>query len=91
MPIATMTSKGQITVPKEVRDALRLEPGSKVMFVGLPNGQYNLVPRTGKVSDFIGMLHDPDRPTLTIDEINEAIAEGGAASGTQDREPSESV
>ena len=36
---------------------------------------------SGSVDDFIGMLHDPDAPTLTIDEINDAIAEGGAASG----------
>ncbi len=33
------------------------------------------------VEEFIGMLHDPDAPTFTIAEINEAIAEGGAASG----------
>lgn len=35
----------------------------------------------GSVDDFIVMLHEPDAPTLTIEEINEAIAEGGAASG----------
>lgn len=91
MPIATMTSKGQITVPKEVRDELHLTPGSKIMFVKLPSGHFAVSPRTGDVSDFLGMLHDPSRPTLTIDEIDEAIAEGGAASGMQDREQSESA
>jgi antitoxin PrlF len=81
MATATMTSKGQITVPKEVRDDLNLVPGSKVMFVKLRGGQYRLIARTGHVNDFIGMLHDSEQRPLTIDEINEAIADGGAASG----------
>ncbi|WP_248305421.1 AbrB/MazE/SpoVT family DNA-binding domain-containing protein [Agromyces sp. H66] len=81
MPVATMTSKGQITVPKEVRDDLHLTAGSKVMFVKLPNGQYRIVARTGTVEDFIGLLHDPRRKPMTIEEINDAIAEGGAESG----------
>ena len=81
MATATMTSKGQITVPKEVRDDLKLVTGSKVMFVKLRGGQYRIIARTGSVDDFIGMLYDPDQPALTIEEINDAIAEGGAASG----------
>jgi bifunctional DNA-binding transcriptional regulator/antitoxin component of YhaV-PrlF toxin-antitoxin module len=73
-------------VPKEVRDDLKLVAGSKVMFVRLSNGHYRIVPRTGSVEDFMGVLHDPDRPTLTIAEINEAIAEGGAESGMRGME-----
>ena len=81
MPTATMTSKGQITVPKEVRDDLHLTTGSKVLFVKLRHGQYRIIPRTGKIQDLAGMLFDPNEPPMTIEEINEAIAEGGAASG----------
>ena len=81
MATATMTSKGQITVPKEIRDDLNLVAGSKVMFVKLRSGQYRIVARTGSVNDFIGMLHDPDAQPMTIKEINDAIAEGGAESG----------
>lgn len=81
MSTATMTSKGQITVPKDVREDLGLVPGSKVMFVKLPNGQYNVVPRTGKIQDLFGMLHQSGVPAMTIEEINDAIAEGGAESG----------
>ncbi|MFT4051390.1 MAG: AbrB/MazE/SpoVT family DNA-binding domain-containing protein [Microbacterium sp.] len=81
MTMATVTSKGQITIPKDVRDDLKLETGSRVMFVKLRNGQYRLVPRTGTVEDFLGVLYDPARPPMTIEDINEAIAEGGAASG----------
>ncbi|WP_448003757.1 AbrB/MazE/SpoVT family DNA-binding domain-containing protein [Agromyces bauzanensis] len=81
MPVATMTSKGQITVPKEVRDDLHLTAGSKVLFVKLRSGHYRIVPRTGKVQDLGGMLYDPNEPPMTIHEIEDAIAEGGAASG----------
>lgn len=81
MPVATMTSKGQITVPKEVRDDLHLTAGSKVLFVKLRNGQYRIVPRTGKIQDLAGMLYDPNEPPMTIAEIDDAIAEAGAASG----------
>jgi antitoxin PrlF len=81
MPEATMTSKGQFTMPKQVRDDLGLVAGSKVMFVKMPNGQYTLAPRTGTVEDFLGTLRDPERPPMTIDEISDAIAEGGASSG----------
>jgi len=83
MPIATMTSKGQITVPKEVREDLKLEAGARLLFVKLPSGRYQLVPRTGKVQDLFGVLHDPDREPLSIEELNDAIADNAAASGTQ--------
>lgn len=83
MPTATMTSKGQITIPKEVRDELHLMTGSKVLFVKLRDGQYRIIPRTGRIQDLAGMLHDPDESTMTIQDMNEAIAEGGAASGMQ--------
>ena len=81
MTIATMTSKGQITVPKDVREDMGLTPGSKLLFVKVREGFYRLVPRTGRASDLIGLLYDPARPTMTMEEMNEAIAEGGAESG----------
>jgi AbrB family looped-hinge helix DNA binding protein len=76
MSIATMTSKGQITVPKDVRDELHLVPGSKVMFVRIGPGHVRIVPRTGKLEDLFGILHRPGQRALTIEEINEGIAEG---------------
>ena len=79
----TLTSKGQVTIPKDVRDDLGLTTGSKVMFVKVAEGHYRIVPRTGGVDGLIGMLHDPEAPTLTLAEIDDAIAEGGAASGLQ--------
>ncbi|WP_182377794.1 AbrB/MazE/SpoVT family DNA-binding domain-containing protein [Nocardioides sp. WS12] len=81
MSQATMTSKGQITVPKEIRDDLRLVAGSKVMFVRLGPGNYRMVARTGKIQDLFGILHRPGQRALTIEEINDGIAEGAAESG----------
>lgn len=75
MPTATMTSKGQFTMPKEIRDDLGLVPGSKVMFVKLPNGQYNMIPKTGKLSDLFGALHYAGMPTMTLEEMDDAVAE----------------
>ena len=81
MSVATMTSKGQITIPKHVRDDMHLVAGSKVMFVRIGPGHYRIVPRTGKIEDLFGILHRPGQRALTIEEINEGIAEAGAASG----------
>lgn len=81
MTSATMTSKGQITVPKEVRDDLHLVAGSMVMFVKLGEGHYRLVARTGKIDDLAGMLHRPRERPLSIEEINEGIADAAAESG----------
>lgn len=76
MPVATMTSKGQITIPKEMREDLGLIAGSKVMFIRLDNGQYRILPRTRRAQDLVGILHIPGQATITIEEMNRAIAEG---------------
>ncbi len=81
MPVATMTSKGQITIPKEMREDLGLVAGSKVTFIKIKDGHYRILPRTRRVEDLAGLLHDPDAPTLSIEEMNEIIADGWAASG----------
>ncbi len=81
MAASTMTSKGQITVPKEVRDDLGLVAGSKVLFVKIGEGDYRLVARTGRIADLAGVLHRPGQPALTMDEITDGIADAAAASG----------
>lgn len=83
MSMATLTSKGQITIPKDVRDDLGLTTGSRVMFVKLHDGQYRIVPRTGNVMDLAGILHDPNRKPMTVEEMNDAIADAAAESGMQ--------
>jgi AbrB family looped-hinge helix DNA binding protein len=53
---ATMTSKGQITVPKTVRDRLRLETGDKVYFDILEDGSVRLVARNRPMEELFGIL-----------------------------------
>jgi AbrB family looped-hinge helix DNA binding protein len=72
MAIATMTTKGQITIPKEIRDALRLKPGDRVAFVLLEDGTAKLRPMNVKLEDLIGIIKYHG-PPVTIEQMNEAI------------------
>jgi AbrB family looped-hinge helix DNA binding protein len=75
MSTAKLTSKGQLTLPKAIRDALRLNPGDKVRFVKLDDGSYAIRPATRSIMELSGMLYDPNRKPVTIAEMNEGIAE----------------
>ena len=73
MATATVTSKGQITLPVAVRTALALQAGSRVEFVELKNGQFTIIPVTSPVTALKGMLRRPNQP-VTIEAMNAAIA-----------------
>lgn len=74
---ATLTSKGQITIPKEVRDALHLRAGDRLDFVLQGDGTLRVLPITGSVKRLKGLLPKPSR-TLTLEEMDAAIAKGAA-------------
>jgi len=74
---ATLTSKGQITLPKALRTHLNLIPGDRVEFVVDDDGQIRLVPKTTSVRRLKGMLPRPDEP-VSLERMEEAIAEGAA-------------
>ncbi|HTJ56224.1 MAG TPA: AbrB/MazE/SpoVT family DNA-binding domain-containing protein [Devosiaceae bacterium] len=75
MHIAKITSKGQITIPKDVRDALHLEKGSSV-FILLQDGQATLRPRTGRAVDLAGILGKPPAGTgLKVEDMDDAIGD----------------
>jgi antitoxin PrlF len=75
MSVATLTSKGQTTIPKDVRRRLGLKPGDKIRFMVDDNGRVLLVPLNVTVKQLRGMLPKPGRPA-TIEEMDEAIAQG---------------
>jgi antitoxin PrlF len=72
MPAATLTSKGQITLPKSVRDGLGVDTGDRVEFVELEKGVYSVVAATRDVRELKGMIPKPSRP-VNIEDMNRAI------------------
>lgn len=76
MSIATITSKGQITLPKDIREKLHLEAGEKIDFrVDEDSGTATLIPLNKSVDDVFGVLHNArKRKIFTVDEMNDAIA-----------------
>jgi AbrB family looped-hinge helix DNA binding protein len=78
MAAATVTGKGQITIPVEVRQALGLDAGDRVEFVEVEPGRFEIVPATRSVVALKGMFGKPKR-TVSIEEMNAAIARRGAS------------
>jgi AbrB family looped-hinge helix DNA binding protein len=79
MPAATVTSKGQITIPVEVRRGLKLEPGTQIDFYQDNEGRFVLSPRTGSIRDLEGCVPKLDY-VPTVEELNEAVGDAVAES-----------
>jgi antitoxin PrlF len=71
---STITAKGQTTVPKEIRDRLKLKPGDRIEYVVTEDGQVMLKARNKRMADFAGILGKPPGGPLTIEEMDDAIA-----------------
>ena len=74
MPTATLTSKGQLTVPAEVRADLHLNSGDRVSFEKAENGFYQIRPLKGDIMRLAGMLKY-DGPPLSIEDMDRVIGE----------------
>ena len=78
MPAATMTSKGQITIPVEVRIELGIDAGDRIEFVrNARTGRYEVIPATLPAQALKGIVPKPKRP-VSIADMNEAIRKRGA-------------
>lgn len=73
--LATVTDKGQVTVPKAVRERLGIVPGAKLDFQFLPDGSLNVRLLTHGSGNLFGLLHQPGARALSIEEMDEGIAE----------------
>jgi AbrB family looped-hinge helix DNA binding protein len=74
----TMTSKGQLTIPKDVREQLGLQPGTR-FFVTVRDGEIVALPKNKKLADLAGILgRPPNGRSLTIEEIDAAIGDAVA-------------
>jgi AbrB family looped-hinge helix DNA binding protein len=74
MPVATLTSKGQITLPIEMREKLRLVAGSKIVFEERANGDYVVRKKASDIKDLIGCLKPEPGFAPTVEEMDEAIS-----------------
>ena len=77
MTTATVTTKGQITIPASVRQALKVEAGDRVEFVQLSPGRFEFLAVSRSVRELKGLFGQAKR-TVSIDEMNEAIVKSAA-------------
>jgi antitoxin PrlF len=73
---ATLTSKGQLTLPKDVRDALGVGPGDRVDFVKMEDGNFAVLPATHSVKRLKGLIPSPKK-AVSLEDMDRVIA-GGA-------------
>jgi AbrB family looped-hinge helix DNA binding protein len=78
MASARLTSKGQITIPVEVRKKLGLRAGDRLHFVEADKGKFVMRAANRSIKDLEGFLWRKGRKPVTIEEMNKAIARGAA-------------
>ena len=77
MSSATVTSKGQITIPVEVRLTLNLAAGDRVEFVEVESGRFEMLAATQSITKLKGMFGET-RKQVSIDDMNRVVAARGA-------------
>jgi antitoxin PrlF len=77
---ATLTSKGQLTVPKSVRDALGLDSGDRVEFVETEKGEFAIIAATRSIQELNGKYRGRRSKPVSIEEMNAAIRRRAARS-----------
>ena len=76
MATATLTSKGQVTIPADVRQRLGLEAGDRIEFVEMDGG-YAIKPAIDDVRSLKGLLRKPAKP-VSIEDMNDTVRARGA-------------
>ena len=73
MPVSTLTSKGQTTVPKAVREFLKIESGDRLDFIPQPDGSVLLRAATVHISTLRGMLHRKGMKPVPLADMDRAV------------------
>jgi antitoxin PrlF len=77
---ATITSKGQITIPIQVRSALGVDAGDRIDFVEVEKGQFAIVPANRSVRELNGLFKGRSSKPVSIEEMNAAIRKRASSS-----------
>lgn len=73
MALTTLSTKGQVTIPKKIRDSLKLHTGDKIEIIITEKREAIIRPVSKKVDDIFGKLHKPGRKAVPLDAMNDAI------------------
>ena len=76
--LATVTVKGQVTVPKAIRDHLKIESGTQLDFKLNDDGSILVRPLKRSALSIVGLLRRPGRAAVTIGQMNHAVADTAA-------------
>lgn len=77
---ATITSKGQVTIPKDIRDILKIGPGDQIDFIISDEGEILISPRTCDFRSLKGLFYKKGRKAATLEEMERAIKKGASGS-----------
>jgi antitoxin PrlF len=73
MALATLTTKGQVTIPKVIRNSLKLNTGDKIEIILTEEREAIIRPVSKKVDDVFCKLHKNGRETVSLEAIDEAV------------------
>ncbi len=73
MALATLTTKGQVTIPKKIREALRLHTGDRIEIIVTEKREAIIRPISKKVDDIFCKLHKSSRKAVSIEAMNNAV------------------
>ena len=77
MTTATITTKGQVTIPKLVRETMHIHSGDRIEFIKINDDRYEIVAATKEIQQLKGMVKTTQR--VSIEEMNDAIAAMGSS------------
>ena len=67
---ATLTSKGQTTIPKEIRDSLHMKAGDRMTFTLMPDGTVVLRLKSKSLTELAGVLHQKGRKPVPVEQLS---------------------
>ncbi len=67
---ATLTSKGQTTIPKEIRDSLSMKPGDRMTFTLMPDSTVVMRVKSKSIAELAGTLHKKGRKAVPVDQLS---------------------